>query len=145
QHPSIDTHPQPECAFFLLDEEFEKGNDFLEKKYFGKSEKDKWLIKNVGILFYEKCLQRLYNHNPGVKIIVLLRNPVDRAYSAYWFARRRGWEKRTSFENALQEIPFKNNIIHYANTAYLKHGHYASMLEKLFAIFSADQVKVVFQ
>ena len=38
---------------------------------------------------------------PGVKVLCILRNPIDRAYSHYWHAREKGPERAETFEAAL--------------------------------------------
>lgn len=146
QHPSVNTHIQPECAFFVRDEEYNEGISGLYNKYFNNADREKkWLIKNVDILFFEESIQRLKDHNPFIHLIITLRNPVDRAYSAYWFARRRGWEKRNSFEESLHTQPKIKDRLHLSNISYLDKGVYVNQLEVLFKYFSPDQVKVVLQ
>jgi hypothetical protein len=44
---------------------------------------------------------RVHAAIPGVKLIVTMRNPVDRAYSAFQMSRREGLEECESFESAL--------------------------------------------
>ena len=44
---------------------------------------------------------------PGAKSIALLRNPADRAYSAFLYALRMGVEPLTDFAQALREEPFR--------------------------------------
>ncbi|AFY68823.1 sulfotransferase [Thalassoporum mexicanum PCC 7367] len=36
--------------------------------------------------------QRIYAYNPNMKVILILRNPIDRAYSQYQMEKSRGWE-----------------------------------------------------
>jgi hypothetical protein len=55
-------------------------------------------------LFDPGCAPRIHALLPDAKLIVLLRNPVDRAYSHYQHARRRGWET-LDFESALDAEP----------------------------------------
>ena len=102
QHPDIYTHPQPEMTYFLQDHEYERGYGRAYAKYFSKCPSDKTLIaKNVMVMCSEERMQRIYEHNPEIQLVILLREPVSRAYSAYWWARRRGWENIKTFEEAL--------------------------------------------
>lgn len=55
-------------------------------------------------LFHPACARRIHDALPRVKLIALLRNPADRAYSHYQHARRRGWET-LGFEAALDAEP----------------------------------------
>ena len=107
QHPDMHTHPQPEMTFFLQDREYSRGYEWAFAKYFaGESDRDdianKQLIaKNVMVMHSPEVMQRIYEHNPDIHLVVLLREPVARAYSAYWWARRRGWENIKTYEEAL--------------------------------------------
>lgn len=47
-------------------------------------------------------MRRIIEHLPEVKAIAVIRNPVDRAYSAYWHGQRVGITSR-SFEGALAD------------------------------------------
>lgn len=102
-------------------------------------------LSQVNMLFFPHVPGRIYQHNPRAKIIALLRDPVDRAYSAYWFARMRGWETCETFERALQRELHEQFTTHYdlANFTYLQHGHYADQLERYFEVFGRDRIRVL--
>jgi hypothetical protein len=75
---------------------------------------------------------------PEARLIALLRNPVDRAYSHYQMQVRRGKEAR-SFEAATQEeIALAEGRGKAVNktTSYLSRGLYAEQLER-FSFFAA--------
>ena len=55
-------------------------------------------------LFHPACAARIHQALPDAKLIVLLRNPADRAYSHYQHTRRRGREP-LDFEAALDAEP----------------------------------------
>lgn len=69
---------------------------------------------------------------PETKLIALLRNPVDRAYSQYWHAVGRGRATRT-FEGALRERP----------RAYLPKGLYHEQLLRWRACFPPGQLEMI--
>lgn len=145
QHPQLLTHGEREFTFFIRDEEYSSGyeNAFLNYFYDADLTK-KILIKNVGIIFWEDVIQRLHQHNPHVKIILVLRNPVSRAYSAYWYARMKGYEQEESFESALRsgrQCP--NDKINKGMIAYLDRGNYLFQLKTLYKYFSPEKVKIV--
>lgn len=146
QHPAIITHDAPEFGFFSIDSEFEKGFDSCFDQTFPSCENQKILIKNVDIIFWEECIARIKNHNQQSKIIVLLRNPVERAYSAYWFARRRGWESISSFEEAIDASPQRfTDKLGISNVSYLEKGNYAKQLNTLYKYFTCEQTMVILQ
>jgi len=51
-------------------------------------------------LYSRVAIARLIAHNPNVKVIVMLRNPVDAAYSLHGYAYRYGHENMADFEHA---------------------------------------------
>src|SRR5699024_143961 len=82
--------------------------------------------------------------NPKAKIIICLRNPVDRAYSAYWHLRNDERE-RLSFKDALNEekVRIANNyefIWHYKNA-----GLYYEQVKAYIDIFGRENVCIVLQ
>jgi hypothetical protein len=96
-------------------------------------------------MYLPEAIQRLYDHNPNLQIIVALRNPTDRAYSLYWYSRRIGREAAPTFEEALSlelERKEKNPFL-WIRTAYRYGGIYHPHIVNLIDRFGKDQVHVV--
>jgi hypothetical protein len=77
-----------------------------------------------------------------VKLVALLRNPVDRAYSGYRYTVRDGFEPLASFEAALKAEPERiaagwQSIWHHTHL-----GFYAAQLRRYYDIFGRDQIRV---
>jgi hypothetical protein len=90
-------------------------------------------------------MERLYKHNPQMQVVIVLRNPVDRAYSAYWFARRRGQEDLRTFEEAIEASPDRfqfEGVFRKGNCSYLERSLYAKHLEVVFSLFPRSQVQI---
>src|SRR5215208_2847138 len=83
-------------------------------------------------LFDPQVPERMARIVPEARLIALLRNPVDRAYSHYQMEVRRGKEAR-SFEDATQEemtsAKGEGNTVDVPH-AYLRRGLYAEQLER---------------
>jgi Sulfotransferase domain len=109
-----------------------------------------------GYYLYHPCaLERLAHDLPTVKIVVMLRDPVERAFSAYKHECARGFE-REDFERALAleddrlagEIdrikadPAYDSFSH-RHHSYRHRGHYAEQLERAFELFPRSQVYVL--
>ena len=106
-------------------------------------------------LFYPHPARRAAAVIPDSKIIALLRNPVDRAYSHYHHAIRQGLET-LSFEDALQreqsELPDETkkvvgnadyqSAVHQAYS-YLARGIYVDQLECWYQYFDRQQILVL--
>lgn len=91
EHPSVVTHLQKEFAYFYDDEEFRGGWNAAVAKYYGfHADNTVRVAKNAGLYVKESAVQRLHEHNPECHIVLLLRNPADRAYSAYQMEKNYG-------------------------------------------------------
>jgi hypothetical protein len=147
QHPSIHTHPQREFAFFVNDSAYNQGYDEAYKRYFGKliTEDSVLLAKHVMLMYSQEAVKRLHNHNPGIQIIVVLRNPIDRAYSAYWYARRRGWEHLKTFEEGLkaEEKRLNDSWMEWRNCAYINNSTYDLPVQSLLEYFDRNQIHYI--
>jgi len=145
-HSSICIHEKPEILFFLIDEEYQKGYPWAFNRYFGHCGDNKKLLfaKNVGIMYWPEAIKRLKEHNPDIHLVPILRNPVDRAYSAYWFARRKGWENIKTFEEALkaEETRKKEDTFKWRNCLYLERGNYYKHIVNIFEHFRKEQVHI---
>jgi hypothetical protein len=104
-------------------------------------------------LFHPKAPERLAETAPDTRVIALLRNPVERAYSHYAYERNRGTEPLDSFEDALaaearrMERPSLAERSHNRSSrriySYLGRGNYAKHLNRWLEFFSQDQILVL--
>lgn len=100
---------------------------------------------NVQVLPFADAIANLHHYRPDIKVVVMLRNPVDRAYSAFWMMRRTGLEPCKSFEAAIDledERSSSSDFRTRAELRYLEHGFYDEQLIKLFNVFDPKQVFV---
>ena len=92
---------------------------------------------SVSYLYYPEVARNIYSYNPKAKIIAMVRNPVDRAFSHYLMDKRLGYVEK-SFEDI-----FKNpgdNVNHYQQ--YFSLGLYAEQLQRYVDVFGLERVKV---
>jgi hypothetical protein len=97
-------------------------------------------------LFDPQVPERMAQIIPEARLIALLRNPVDRAYSHYQMEVSRGKEAR-SFEEATQEEEMswaegEGNTVD-VRYAYLRRGLYAEQLERFSFFANRDRLLVV--
>lgn len=148
QHPRICKHKSREMPYFSLEEEYKLGYLANFKRYFNHcSNNDKILAKSVTVIQDLEVIKKVYKHNSDMKLVVVLRNPIDRAYSAFWFARKMGWESIDNFEEALEleDDRISKNMVVQRNTSYKKNGEYLSHLNNLFSFFPKEQVYILLQ
>lgn len=106
-------------------------------------------------LFHPLAAERIAQDLPAVKIVVMVRNPVERAYSAHRHEYVRGFETE-NFETALEleeerlrgeedriredpEIERYNHRHH----AYVGRGRYAIQIQRYIDLLGPDQVYIV--
>lgn len=105
-------------------------------------------------MFRQEAPGRIHSSMPETKLIVLLRNPVDRAVSQYRLARRWGTEP-LSFEEAIEiELEFIRNYESptgatespatvNAPRSYVARGLYADQLRRWMTYFPSDQLLIL--
>lgn len=152
RHPQIHVGPAqwhplhgPEWHhFFREDSAWQRGLDWYASLF--DSPKPLLGDKATDYLAYTVCHARIRQALPRAKLIVLLRNPVDRAYS-HWnhFCRQHGnrdpqiWHA-ASFEETMGLLPGRTPPWYHAELKW--YGHYADQLEHLFRHFPRSQVHV---
>lgn len=135
-HPDV-FMPPGEVGFFS--HRYSKGFDWYLSHFSSKASITG--EKCAGYLSNSKAPKRILKHIPGTKFIVLLRNPVDRAWSHYRWAKSMGEEKK----------PFDLAILtggdygkkYGKDASYLSRGHYADQLERWFRFFPHDRFLVI--
>lgn len=86
-------------------------------------------------LFSRDAMERIAQDLPWARLILVLRNPIDRAWSHYWF--RHAWRvEPRSFEAAIADE------LHAGSFEYLGRGLYGSQVTRVHELFDRDQVAV---
>jgi hypothetical protein len=92
-------------------------------------------------LYFPGTENKLLNHDPSARIICILRNPIDRAYSHYLFLLRDEKETFGSFEQALQaEEERISKGVYFGH--YVKRGLYFEQVKRYKDTFKANQVRI---
>jgi hypothetical protein len=146
-HRDVRSSWAKENHYFTRDEFWESGPRYLDAFYPEPLDEALVLGAYANTMMFPGAVDRLAAHNPGMHIIACLRDPVERAWSAFWFARRNGWEPVDDFEQALAleaERRTRGGEA-FKELTYAEHGRYASQLRPYFERFGADRVHVVFQ
>jgi hypothetical protein len=147
-HPGIFIPAQKELAFFSEEELFAQGWQKFAVPYFHGAPTNRLWGKITPEYMRHPCVvpKRLYQTMPLVKLIVLLRNPIDRAFSHYRMGLKRNWKGQSaqSFEQMVsRETSSKVDLSsHQANIITL--GLYATILKAFLQYFPPEQLLVVF-
>jgi len=151
-HPKILPASEKEVHFF--DYNFFRGEDWY-RSHFARSGDAIGCITGEGSVSYLShrwAPARAARVVPHAKLILVLRNPVDRAYSQYQMSRWEGLETCESFEEAIAwederlrpeldriERDPRYNSLEFGVWSYLARGRYAEHLERWLEHFPRRQ------
>ncbi len=164
-HPNVFVTNPKEPHFF--DSNYEMGLENYLKKYYSS-----WSTEHAAgeatpsYLIVPYVAKRIKECVPNAKLIVLLRNPIERAYSSWWMFRARGMEQLSfeetinyeieqyagddNIESVFTESSVKKNTRRIkagkeiCERAYLCAGHYADHLTRFYQEFPQHNIKVIF-
>ncbi|MFT7823745.1 MAG: sulfotransferase [Sulfurimonas sp.] len=98
---------------------------------------------SVSYLFYPHTPKKIHKLLPNVKIIILLRNPLDRGYSHYLMDYRLGLVSLSYDEIVHKSGSHKNIDLYYQQ--YVELGLYYEQVKRYLDLFGPEQVKIYFQ
>ncbi len=146
QHPQVYLPERKEAHFFDNEDRYKKGLDWWMNEFFS-TYNDEPIIGAMTpeYLYYPEVPSRIAEHlTEDLKLIIVLRHPVDRAYSHYLMSKRRGFEE-LSFEEAIEAEPkrilqgdFERN--HFS---YLDRGRYVSQVKRYLNLFPAENILIL--
>jgi hypothetical protein len=96
-------------------------------------------------MYWEPAAPRIRDYNPAMRLILILRNPITRAYSHWNHERRRGREP-LSFREALLAERSRTEQARPAqlrNSSYVQRGMYTGQLARVWANFPVEQTLVL--
>lgn len=103
QHPDIYMSKPKELHFF--DRYYDRGLDWYTSCFEPGMRVAHQGESTPFYMYNPTARHRMLTTLPELKVICILRNPIDRAYSHYWHAREKGPEKSPNFEAALEREP----------------------------------------
>jgi len=154
QHPDIFMTKVKEPMFF---NNFKQSNDYkiLGKKSEKLNSLEEYLslfssVENESAIgeaspayiYNKKAPQLIKEHLPDVKIIAILRQPTDRAYSNFLHTRRADRENVDSFSESIkiEQDRIKDNwspLYHY-----IQKGYYSVQLQRYYDLFPKENIKI---
>ena len=139
KHPNIfgpeikdynNSHP------FFTDENYFRNNQKEFEKLFSENDSIQNVITSeVEFIEHKEAMLRIKEYCPEAKIIVSLRNPVERLKSMYKYYNQIGSNpENLSFEDALKLKP----------ELYLKRSLYSEKIKNLYDVFDSHQIKIIY-
>ena len=149
QHSQIHT-PKFKEPFFFNNSNYQNGLDWYANTYYDDVKNEKWVLDfTPSYLYSDDALFRINEYSKGkdLKFIVMLRNPVERAYSHYLHTLRDGLED-LNFNDAIKAeserlLNYKNNLLSQLKYSYMYQSLYHKHLSKYFEFFGRNNFFVI--
>ena len=136
-----------ELNFFDRDDRYRDGSDF--------SALHRWFVfappgaimgeATPSYLKNPSCFKRIYDYNPNIKVIVILRSPVRRAYSAWNYRRVRFRDKRDFMTAVRVEVESGGDIAVARENKYryIGTGRYADQIREARRALPPDNLMIL--
>lgn len=97
---------------------------------------------STSYLYTPQTPKRIRQYLPNVKLIAILRNPVDKAYSSFLHQVREGFEPLDNFSEALkyERVRIRENWMYFWH--YKRNGFYYENLKRYYELFPQSQIRV---
>jgi hypothetical protein len=148
QHPHI-CMPQhtKEPHFFDADHRFRGQPDYdAYHAYFQPQPQHKLIGEATPIyMYWEPAPYRIWSYNQDMKWILVLRNPVDRAFSA-WNMECQRQAERLCFREAILQEPVRSREalpLQHRGFSYVDRGYYAHQVRRLFNVFGRANCLII--
>jgi hypothetical protein len=165
QHPAVVSAVLPRKEVHYFDDKYDRGLAWY-RCHFPLRARVSLATRGTGVapvafeatpyyIFHPLAPERIHRDLPGIKLLVMLRNPVERAYSAHALRVGRGYETEP-FERALEledsrlageaeRLVAKPGYVsfNHRHFAYRTRGQYAEQLERLEQVFGRDRIHVI--
>ena len=147
EHPQVEMSSQKEPDYFSDKAINEQGMYYgknrvntLDKyeSLFVQKESVVYGEASVSYLFYENVAEDIKKYNPNAKIIIMLRNPIERAFSHYLMDYRLGLIS-DSFENVLAKKS-KHKNAHLFYQQYIEVSKYAKQIQRYLDFFEKENI-----
>jgi hypothetical protein len=142
EHPDVHIPPQKEVGFFNEPYHWWLGVDWYRSQFAGAG-----AAAVVGdatpIMSNEIAVGHLAEVVPGARLVAVLRDPAERAYSHYWHIRAQGDERRSFLEAVAAEAADPPAARGAIPRDYVHRSRYGEQVGRLHAVFGPDQLLVL--
>jgi len=96
-------------------------------------------------MYWHQAPRRIWNYNPQMKFIIILRNPIERAFSHWNMERDRNTDD-LSFSEAIHAedsrckgaLPLQHRVF-----SYIDRGFYTEQLKRIWSVFPKEQTLII--
>jgi Sulfotransferase family len=148
EHPEIEMAKplRPEPKFFLDYEQFARGAEFYEARYFSDTDARLRGEKSTSYIEHDVAVRRIVALFPNVTIVAVVRDPVARAVSNHRFSTAEGVETLPLIDALRADAadrPWDRERFSVSPYEYLARGCYADALARVGRHVSREQLHVL--
>jgi hypothetical protein len=150
KHPDIAMSDWKELHYFSnpsLDFKIEELNDYANyhQHFDWTTEKIRGEI-TPRYCYSNDVISHIFKYNPQMKIILILRNPIERAFS-HWNMRLSKKEISSSFLDCIKadilRHRFNTQFEQYPEDDYVRRGFYVEQIDRIYQYFPTEQVHII--
>jgi hypothetical protein len=152
----LDAHPEiemaapfrPEPKFFLRDELYARGPAWYDATFFGRKPEARLRgEKTVSYMESDEAARRIADTFPGSRIVFVLRDPIERAVSHYWFSVENGVEtlpiEQAFRDDAEGRLRGDRHHLSMSPFAYLRRGRYLDDVARYERVFGRGALRIL--
>lgn len=144
KHPEVCFSKIKEVHYFSIPDLYQRGENYYHSFFPHYNNQNIIASADTYLMMNYQAIKRIYNYNPDMKIVVMLRNPVDRAYSSYHYSVNYGYHK--AYASFLQSVDAEKNIadehdiVQRNNLGHFYAGLYHKHLSQWTKVFPQQQL-----
>jgi hypothetical protein len=148
EHPEICMADKKEVHYFDKEKHFSSGKpDYSEYHTFFRPRKSHKILGEATPLYmyWKDVPRRIWEYNSNMKIIVILRNPIERAYSHWNMTRTKNSEDLSFWDAIKKENERCSNALprQHRKYSYIDRGFYLVQLRRIWSYFPKERVLVI--
>jgi hypothetical protein len=140
KHPEAYMSKKKEINYFIKDTEFNKGLEYYSSYFINRKKTIAVGESSPGYICYPGTHHRIYDSLGKIKIVIILRDPIKRAFSQYWDERRELTEYLS--EHKIVEKHLGAQYIP-GTRGYFSRGVYYYEVKKYMDLFKKQNVHVI--
>ena len=129
EHPEVACPPRHTIHYF--DMHYHRGRDWYATHFADRRPGQLAIDPTPSTLRSPWAARRIHRENPDARLVVCLRNPMERAFSHYWHEK-----KKLRFEFEFEEVLTNYDL--YSD--WLEPGFYAEHLERFLEFFPRERI-----
>lgn len=142
QHPDVCFSSIKEIHYFSIEELYKRGEKYYHSFYDHYQGEKLYASADTYLMMDYQAIEKIKAYNENIKILVMLRDPVDRAYSSYNYSVNYGYHDALenfsdciSFEKDIEKV---NDLIQRNNLGHLYASQYYKHLSRWLKVFPKE-------